>query len=118
MAYVTQQRLDGYVEAVTHAQRRKTTFNKKVLARKPGEVIFLKGQLVQIYRSNLDYTFKIEHKLLPKWSVPHRVTSRHLNSYVMETLNGNPIPGTFSMQRLWRFILREGTQLAKEQEQV
>ena len=36
----------------------------------------------------------------------------------METLNGNPIPGTFSMQRLWRFILREGTQLAEEQEQV
>ena len=62
--------LDGYAEAVAHALGRKTAFDKKVLFKTPGEVIFSKGQLVQIYRSDLDYTYKTEHKLLPKWSTP------------------------------------------------
>ena len=115
MAYVAQQRLDGYAEVVTHALKRKSIFDKKVLAQKPGEVIFSKGQLVQIYRSDLDYTFKTERKLLPKWSTPQRVTSRHLNSYVLETLSGNQLPGSFSARRLRRFIPKEGTKLAEEQ---
>ena len=46
MAYVAQQRLDGYAEMVTHAIKRKSIFDKRVLARKPGEVVFSKGQLV------------------------------------------------------------------------
>ena len=41
MAYITQQRLDRYAEAITHALKRKTAFNKKVLSKQPGEVIFL-----------------------------------------------------------------------------
>ena len=115
MAYVAQQRLDGYAEAVAHAIKRKTAFDKRVQAQRPGEVIFSKNQLVQIYRSDLDYTFKTERKLLPKWSTPHRVVSRHLNSYVLETLNGNQLPSSFSARRLRRFIPKEGTKLAEEQ---
>jgi hypothetical protein len=115
MAYVAQQRLDGYAEAVAHALRRKSAFDKKVLSKNPGEVVFSKGQLVQIYRSDLDYTFKTERKLLPKWSTPQRVASKHLNSYTLETLNGDPIPGTFSARRLRRFMPKEGTRLAEEQ---
>ena len=118
MAYVAQQRLDGYAEAVAHALRRKSTFDKMVLSQKPGEVIFSKGHLVQIYRSDLDYTFKTERKLLPKWSPPHRVVSRNLNSYMLETLDGNPLPGSFSARRLRRFIPREGTKLAEEQRPI
>ena len=118
MAYVAQQRLDGYAEAVNHALKRKTAFDKKVLAQNPGEVIFSKGHLVQIYRSDLDYTFKMERKLLPKWSTPQRVISQNLNSYTLETLNGDPIPGSFSARRLRRFIPREGTRLAEEQKLV
>ena len=60
MAYVTQQSLDRYTEAVAHALRRKSMFNKRVLAGNPGEVTFSKGQLVQIHRSDLDYTFLCE----------------------------------------------------------
>jgi transposase InsO family protein len=116
MAYVAQQRLDGYAEAVAHALRRKSAFDKKVLSKNPGEVVFSKGQLVQIYRSDLDYTFKTDRKLLPKWSTPQRVASKLLNSYTLETLKGDPIPGTFSARRLRRFIPKEGTRLAKEQE--
>jgi transposase InsO family protein len=51
MAYVAQQRLDGYAEAVAHALalRRKTAFDRRVLAQKPGEVVFSKNQLVQTW---------------------------------------------------------------------
>lgn len=48
MAYIAQQRLDGYTEMVAHAIKRKAVFDKQVLARKP-EIVFSKGQLVQIY---------------------------------------------------------------------
>ena len=96
MAYVTQQRLDSYTEAVAHAVCRKSVFDKKVLVQKPGEVVFSKGQLVQIYRSNLDDTFKTECKILLKWSLPYHVATRNLNSYTLETLTGTPVNGRFS----------------------
>jgi hypothetical protein len=118
MAYVAQQRLDGYAEMVAHAIKRKSTFDKRVLARKPGEVVFSKGQLVQIYRSDLDFTFKTDRKLLPKWSPPQRVVTRNLNSYTLEKLDGTPISGLFSARRLREFIPREGTKLAQEQSEL
>ena len=104
-----------YAEAVTHALKRKSTFDKKVLKDHPGEVIFLKNQLVQIYRNDLDFTFKSERKLLPKWSTLQRVVARQLNSYVLKSLNGDQLPGFFSARRLRRFIPKEGTKLAEEQ---
>jgi hypothetical protein len=118
MAYVAQQRLDGYAEMVAHAIKRKAVFDKRVLAHQPGEVTFSKGQLVQIYRSDLDYTFKTDRKLLPKWSPPQRVVKRDLNSYTLEKLDGTPIPGQFSSRRLRGFTPREGTKLAEEQAEV
>lgn len=115
MAYAAQQRLDGYDEAVRHAIKRKTTFDRRVLKRHHAEVMFMQGQLVQIYRSDLDYTFKTERKLLPKWSRPFRVTSRLRNSYRLEKLDGNPLPGEYSARRLRAFMPREGTQLHADQ---
>jgi len=118
MAYMAQQRLDGYTKVVAHAVKRKQAFDKRVLVRKPGEVTFAKGQLVQIYHSDLDDTFKTERKLLPKWSPPHRIASRILNSYTLKTLIGAPINGRFSARRLRRFWPREGTELARAQKEV
>ena len=118
MAYVAQQRLDGYAEMVAHAIKRKAVFDKRVLSRKPGEVVFSKGQLVQIYRSDLDYTFKTDRKLLPKWSPPQRVTERCLNSYTLEKLDGTPITGSFSARRLRKFVPRDGSKLSEEQAEV
>ena len=103
------------MEAVAHALRRKTVFDRKVLTKNPGEVTFSKGQLVQIYQSDLDYMFKTEQKLLPKWSNPHHITSKQLNSYMLETLNSDSILGFFSTRRLRSFIPQEGTQLAEKQ---
>ncbi|OBZ76748.1 Retrovirus-related Pol polyprotein from transposon opus [Grifola frondosa] len=68
LAYVAQQRLDGYDAAVKHAIRRATIFNKRVLKRHPGEVIFVPGDLVQVYRNDLAFTVSTARKLTPKWS--------------------------------------------------
>jgi transposase InsO family protein len=115
MAYVGQQRLDGYSQMVDHAHKRKAEFDAKVQSRAPREVIFKAGWLVQVYRSDLDYTFKSIRKIEPKWSAPRRVVSRRRNSYTLETLEGLPISGRFSARRLRRFIPRTGTALAEAQ---
>ena len=70
MAYVDQHRFDGYAQIVEHAEHRKAMFDKQVLAQPPREVIFKAGDLVQVYHSDLDFTLAMEHKLLPKFSVP------------------------------------------------
>jgi hypothetical protein len=115
MAYVEKQRLDGYAHISSHAHRRKLAFDRKVLAQAPREVIFKAGQLVQVYRSDLDFTFKAERKMEPKWSAPRQVTSRDRNSYKLETLEGLPIGNRFTSQRLRRFIPRNGTALHEAQ---
>jgi len=118
MAYVGQQQFDGYSQIMAHADRRKTTFDRNVMAKAPQEVIFKAGQLVQVYRSDLDYTFQTIRKLEPKWSVPRRVIERDRNSYTIATLKNVPILGRFSSRRLRRFIPRKGTALAAEQELI
>lgn len=118
MAYMDQQRVDGYANMVDHASKQKEKFDKKVMGRAPKEVIFKAGQLVQVYRSDLTYTFKVERKMVPKWSAPRRVVKRDRNSYSLETLEGLPIGGRFSSRRLRRFIPRSGTQLQEAQKAV
>ena len=46
------------------------------------------------------------------------VVTRDLNSYSLETLIGAPIKGCFSARRLQRFLPREGTELARAQNEV
>lgn len=115
MAYVDQHRFDGYSQIVEHAQRRKASFDKQVLAHHPREVTFRTGDLVQVYRSDLDFTFATDRKLLPKFSAPRRIVSKNQNSYQLETLEGFPIAGKFSSRRLRRFIPRQGTELERTQ---
>ena len=117
-AYAAQQCLNGYSQAVQHAIRRKVAFDKKVIKSQGGRVTFTKGQLVQVYRSDLANTLSTERKLTPMWSMPRRVTSRLENSYTLETLDGKPFSGQFSARRLREFIPREGTELAKVQKDV
>ena len=118
MAYAAQQRLDGYSEAVRHAMDRKTRFDRRVLESKEGEVTFEKGQLVQVYRNDLAKTIGTERKLTPMWSEPRRVLERLLNSYKLETLDGQPLDGEYHARRLRRFTPREGTELPMQQKEV
>ncbi|KAJ3964349.1 hypothetical protein EV361DRAFT_778401, partial [Lentinula raphanica] len=76
-AYVELQQLDGGEAIVRHAKKRKAGFDRKrVLGRAPGEVVFVEGDLVQVRRSDMEYTFRTERKIVPMWSVPVRVASR------------------------------------------
>ena len=118
MAYVEQQRLDGYDNTVRHALQRKARFDRRVLDKKPGQVTFKQGQLVQVYRSDLKYTFKAERKLVSEWSRPFRIKEKIANSYRLETLDGQTIKGEFHARRLREFKPREGTRLAKEQKEL
>lgn len=114
-AYIQQQALDGYAHTVEHATRRKAAFDKRVTARHPREVTFKVGDLVQVYRSDLTYTFSSTRKLLPHWSAPRRVVSRDRNSYRLETTEGTPLESTFSSRRLRLFEPQEGTKLFEQQ---
>ena len=117
-AYANQQQLDGYSEAIRHAMDRKRRFDRRVIESAEGEVIFKKGQLVQIYRSDLAKSISSERKLAPMWSEPHRVLERLLNSYKLETLTGELLEGEYHARRLREFIPREGTDLAIQQKEV
>ena len=115
MAYTAQQRLDGYSEAVEHATRRKRWFDNRVLKSKAGLVEFKASDLVQFFHNELNNTLKTEKKLAPMWSAPHRVVKRIVNSYPLETLDGQQLEGAYSARRLRRFTPREGMMLAEEQ---
>jgi hypothetical protein len=120
MAYAAQQRLDGYSEAVRHhrhAMNQKTRFDRRVLESKEGEVTFEKGSLVQTYQNDLAKSISTERKLTPMWSEPCRVTERILNSYKLETLDGQPLEGEYHARRLRGFAPREGTELAAQQKE-
>lgn len=118
MAYASQQRLDGYAQIVDHAVARKAAFDKMVLRRAPREVIFRAGQLVQVYRNDLDFTVQASRKMEPKWSAPRRVLSRDRNSYKLATLEGLAMGGRFNSRRLRRFIPRNGTAMHDVQEAI
>ena len=94
-AYAAQQRLDGYSEAVRHAIDRKTRFDRRVMESREGEVTFEKGQLVQVYRNDLAKAIGTERKLIPMWSEPRRIVERLLNSYKLETLDGQTLDGEY-----------------------
>ena len=81
----------------------------------PGEVIFEPGDLVQVYRSDLAYTFSSTRKLLPRWSAPRKVVSRNRNSYRLETVEGVPLESTFSSRCLRLFEPHAGTTLFTQQ---
>ena len=49
---------------------------------------------------------------------PTTYSVKEWNSYSLETLKGDPIQGTFSTRRLWRFVPQEGTRLAEEQRHI
>jgi hypothetical protein len=118
MVYAAKQRLDGYSEAIQHAMNQKTRFDRKVLESEGGEEIFTKGQLVQVYRNNLAKTIGSERKLAPMWSELHRIVKQLLNSYKLETLQGQPLDGEYHARRIQKFISREGTELAAQQKEI
>ena len=104
MAYAAQQWLDSYSKAIRHAMDRKARFDRRVLESTEGEVTFEKGHLMQVYHNDLAKSIGTECKLMPMWSEPCRVSERLLNSYTLETLDGQPLEGEYHARRLRGFI--------------
>jgi transposase InsO family protein len=117
MTYAAQQRLDAHREAVEHAILRKAAFDRKLTKTQGGPVAFEQGELVQVFRSDLTTTVSNDRKLIPRWSEPRRIKEQILNAYKLEDLEGREIPGVFSARRLRKFIAREGTELARREEE-
>ena len=49
------------------------------------------------------------------WTRPWRVTEWLLNSYTLESIDGDPLKGDYNARRLREFVPREGTELEAEQ---
>lgn len=112
LALMQQQRLDAYSHMVEKSNDREASFNEALdNSRRKQAVKFTVNTLVQVYLSDLDYTFKTERKLLPKWGPVRRVMGRNRNSYKIATLEGLTLKGWFSARRLRSFTARPGTEL-------
>ena len=81
-----------------------------------GEVIFTKGQLVQVFDSGMAKMLCTERKIQPMWKGPHRVRERILNLSKLETTDGVLLDSEFNMRHLRPFKPREGMELAALQE--
>ncbi|KZP24424.1 hypothetical protein FIBSPDRAFT_686739, partial [Athelia psychrophila] len=77
MVYARQQQLDAYSHTVDHAVEREAVFNTKIAGSRVNNIVeFHINDLVQVYRSDLDYMFRTKHKFLPKWGAVRRVVAR------------------------------------------
>ncbi|KAF9052166.1 hypothetical protein BDP27DRAFT_1433892 [Rhodocollybia butyracea] len=119
MLYAEQQRLDGYKEAVVHAQKRKSLFDKKVLESREGKVEFQEGDLVQYRFNQMDNTHSTKVKLAVRWSLLVWVAKWLENSYELVWRNGTRVDGgPFHVHCVRGFRANPGTKLWEEQAEV
>ncbi|KAF9061828.1 hypothetical protein BDP27DRAFT_1234519 [Rhodocollybia butyracea] len=117
--YAEQQRLDSYEEAVVHAQKQKSLFDKKVLGSKGGQVEFQKGELVQYRFNQMDNTHSTKVKLAACWSTPVRIAGKLENSYELVWRNGTRVDGgPFHVRRICTFKANPGTELWREHVEI
>jgi hypothetical protein len=95
-----------HLRNIKEADRRKNMFDSK--ARVPD---IQTGDLVQFYDSKADFNYSTINKLAPRWSVPHLITGKYLNSYTLSTLRGLPLSGLFHMHRLQPYTPLRGSTL-------
>jgi hypothetical protein len=95
-----------HLRSLIEADRRAAAFNDRV-----HPVTYALGDLVQIYKSKMDQSFETINKIAPKWTGPHIVTGKSLNSYTLCTLTGTELQGKFHARRLKRFIPKRGSDL-------
>jgi len=110
-AYSDQQRFDGYARAVHQGAVQKAAFDNRVANSSAGEVVFERGDLVQVLDPKYKKTFLSTKKILPEWSGAFRVKERALNSYVIETIYGQELEGRYSARRLRPLTPPKGSSL-------
>ena len=99
-------RYNTHLRSITEADRKKQIFDSKALV--PNINI---GDLVQVYDSKADFNLATINKLAPRWSVPHIITGKYLNSFTLSTLNGILLSGLFHIRRLRLHIPLRGSTL-------
>jgi hypothetical protein len=99
-------RMNAHLLQLEDAERQKTAWDEHTPT-----VNFEIGDLVQIFDSKLEGSYKSVNKLMPKWSKPHIITGKSLNSYTLSTLLGTAIPGLFHSRRLRTYIPLRGSHL-------
>jgi len=99
-------RMNAHLLQLEVAEQQKSAWDDRTPA-----INFEIDDIVQIYNTKLDSSYNSTNKLLPKWSTPHIITAKFLNSYSLSTLNGTPISGSFHSRRLRPFILLRGSNL-------
>jgi hypothetical protein len=95
-----------HIRSLTESQCKKDIFDSKALV--PDIKI---GGLVQVYNNKADFNFATINKLAPRWSVPHLITGKYLNSFTLSTLQGIPLNGLFHIHRLRPYIPLRGSTL-------
>jgi hypothetical protein len=99
-------RMNPHLSQLELAERQKSNWDDRTPATE-----FATDELVQFYDSRLDNSHKTIKKLIPRWSKPHIVSGKSLNSYTLSTLHGTAIPGMFHSRRLRKYIPLRGTSL-------
>lgn len=95
-----QQRLNVYSHIVEKASKCEMSFNEALDSSWCKKAVeFTVNTLIQVYRSDLDYMFKTERKILPKWGPVLRIVGRNRNSYKIAMLEGLTLKGWFSARR-------------------
>jgi hypothetical protein len=92
-------RMNVHLSQLETAERLKSNWDDKTPATE-----FLIDELVQFYDSRLENSHKTVNKLIPRWSKPHIITGKSLNSYTLSTLHGTVVPGMFHSRRLRKYI--------------
>jgi hypothetical protein len=99
-------RMEAHLHQLEDAERQKSVWDSKIKA-----IEFKIGDLVQFYNSKPDDSYKAINKLLPRWSLPHIIIDKSLNSYSLSTIHGTAIPGSFHSRRLRHYFPLRGTDL-------
>lgn len=99
-------RMNAHLMQLEDAERQKSSWDNRTPA-----TMFDIGDIVQWYNDSLDGTYRSDNKIKPRWSMPHIITGKSLNSYTLATLYGTEIPGSFHSRRLRRYIPLRGSNL-------
>lgn len=99
-------RANAHQLQLEEADRRKGRFDEGVSFTE-----FDTGSLVQVYDSPADQNYRTINKLKPRWSPPLMVTGKYINSYLLCTLDGTALKGTFHARRLRKFVPLRGSTL-------
>ena len=91
--------MNAHLLQLETAERQKSAWDNQTPAME-----FAVNDLVQFYDSRFDNSFKSVNKLIPRWSKPHIISGKSLNSYSLSTLHGTAIPGFFHSRRLCQYI--------------